>query len=144
MRTKLTINRPAASRRAAGLSSRPHYPCPPTCVEDGGSERRRCGLVQDQLPQHHARGIPGKPALQEAHPEEAEVAVETESDERDVARLPPVHFVPPRKPLVDEVPADEQAAIHGDVGDPRKTADIPQERLSHCCNVIYRRHNTNK
>lgn len=61
--------------------------------------------------------------------------MEREGDERDVARLPPVDLLPSREPLVDEVPAGEQAAVHGDVGDPRVAA----EHLSHDRSVMYRR-----
>lgn len=61
--------------------------------------------------------------------------METEGDERDVACLPPVHLLPPGEPLVDEVSAGKQAAVHGDIGDPREAA----KHLSHGCSVMYRR-----
>lgn len=104
---------------------------PPTCVEDAGSQRRRCGLVQEQFPHHHPGGVPGKPPLQEPHPEEIEVAMETERDHGDVPRVAPVHFVPPREPLVDEVPPGEQTAVQCNVGDPREPTNMSQKRLSH-------------
>lgn len=108
----------------------------PTCVEDGGSQRSRRSLVQDQFLHQHADGLPGKPPLQETHPEEIEVAMETERDQGDVARVAPVQAVPARKPLVDEVPSREQTAVQCNVGEPRKTTDTPQKRIPHyftCC-----------
>lgn len=107
----------------------------PTCVEDTRGEGRRCGLVQKQLPHHHPGRISGKPPLQEPHPEEIEVTMETERDQGNVPCVAPVDGLPPRKPLVDEVPSSEQTAIQCNVGDPRKTTDMSHERLSHCCTV---------
>lgn len=114
---------------------------PPTCVEDAGSQGRRCSLVQEQLPHHHPGGVPGKPPLQEAHPEEIEVTMETERYHGDVPCVAPVHFLPPREPLVDEVPSSEQTAVQCNVGDPRKPTDMSQKRVSHCFTVIVARWN---
>lgn len=135
---KLTINCPRGSRLAPG--SRAALPAavlplpshsPPTCVEDTGNQGRRCGLIQEQFPHHHPGGVPGKPPLQEAHPEVVEVAMETERHHGDVPRVAPVHFLPPREPLVDVVPPGEQAAVQCNVGDPRKPTNVSQKRLSH-------------
>lgn len=109
----------------------PVCPVPLTCVEDAGGQWGRRGLVQDQLPDHHPGGVPGKPALEEAHPEEVEVAMETERHHGDVARMSPVHRVPAREPLVDKVPAGEQTTVQGDVSDPREPADLTQKRPAH-------------
>jgi len=98
---------------------------PVTCVEDAGGQRCRYALVHEQLPQHHPDRIPGKPPLQEPHPEETEVPVESERDHGHVPRVSPVQFVRrPRQPLVDEVPAGEQAAVQRHVGGPREPADL--------------------
>lgn len=107
-------------------------PHPPTCVEDAGGQGGRRGLIQDQLPHHHPDGVAGEPPLQEPHPEEVEVTMETEGDHGDVARVAPVHFVPPREPLVDKVPSGEQAAVQSHVGHPREATDVSEERLPHC------------
>lgn len=66
--------------------------------------------------------------------------METERDQGDIPCVAPVHFLPPRKPLVDEVPSSEQAAIQCNVGDPRETTDMSHKRLSHYCNVDARHH----
>lgn len=108
-----------------------------TCVEDTRSKGGRCALVQKQLPHHHPGGISGKPPLQEPHPEEVEVTMETERDQGNIPCVDPVNGLPPRKPLVDEVPSSEQTAIQCNVGDPRITTDVPHKRLSHYCNVNY-------
>lgn len=100
-------------------------------VEDAGGQRRRRRLVQEQLLHHHPGGVPRKPALQKTHPEEIEVPVKAEGDHGDVARLSPVHLVPGGEPLVDQVPAGEQAAVQRDVRDPREAADAPQNRPQH-------------
>lgn len=97
---------------------------PPTCVEDGVSKRRRHRLVQQQLPQHHPGGISGESPLQEPHPKETEVAMETERDQGDVPRVGPVDVLPPREPLMDQVPPSEQAAVQRDVGGPGEPADV--------------------
>lgn len=107
----------------------------PTCVEDAGSKGGRCRLVQEQLPHHHPGGIPRKPPLQEPHPEVTEVTMETESDHGDIPCAVPVNFLPPRKPLVGQVPAGEQATVERDVTHPRETTDVFQKRRSHVCNV---------
>lgn len=96
----------------------------PTCVEDGAGKRRRHRLVQHQLPQHRPAGIPGEPPLQEPHPKEAEVTMETEGDQGDVARVGPVDVLPRREPLMDQVPPGEQTAVQRDVGGPREPADV--------------------
>lgn len=59
--------------------------------------------------------------------------METERDQGNVPCVAPVDGVPPRKPLVDEVPPGEQTAVQCDVGDPRKTTDVSHKRLSHYC-----------
>lgn len=103
----------------------------PTRVEDAGGQRGRRGLVQEQLPHHHPQGVPGEPALQEPHPEEVEVSMETERDDGHVPRLPPVHFPPPREPLVHDVAPGEQPPVQRDVDGPREPTDVSQQRLSH-------------
>lgn len=97
---------------------------PPTCVEDTGGEGRRRRLVQEQLPHHHPDRVPGKSPLQETHPEEIEVAMETKRDHRDVPCLSPLDGLPPGEPLVDEVPPGEQAAVQCHVGNPRKATGM--------------------
>lgn len=103
----------------------------PTCVEDGGGQWRRCGLVQDQFPHQHPGGPSREAPLQEPHPEEIEVAMETERDHCDVARAAPVYRDPARRPLVDQVPSGEQAAVQSHVGGPREATDVSQEGLPH-------------
>lgn len=58
--------------------------------------------------------------------------METERDQGHVPCVAPVDSVPPREPLVDEVPSGEQAAVQRDVGDPREAADVSQKRFAHC------------
>lgn len=62
--------------------------------------------------------------------------METERNDGDVARVPPVYLLPARETLVDEVPSGEQTAVQRDVGDPRKATDMSQKRLYHDCTVI--------
>lgn len=57
--------------------------------------------------------------------------METERDQGHVPRAAPVHFVPPREPLVDEVPSGEQTAVQSNVGGPRKTTDMSHKRIPH-------------
>lgn len=50
--------------------------------------------------------------------------METERDQGDVPRVGPIDVLPPREPLMDQVPSSEQAAVQSNVGDPRKAADM--------------------
>lgn len=125
---QLTIDSPRAAVPT------PH--CPPTCVEDAGSQGRRCGLIQEQFPHHHPGRIARKRPLQEPHPEEIEVAMETERNHSHVPGVGPVHFLPPREPLVDKVPPGEQTAVQSDVGDPGKPTDMSEKGFSHYFKVL--------
>ena len=132
---KLTINCPASSQFVPGSCEVSPGPLdlrafPLTCVEDAGSQGGRCGLVQQQLPHHHPGWIPGELPLEEPHPEEIEVTMETESDNGDVPCVAPVDLVLPWEPLVDEVPSGEQTAVQCHVGDPGEPTDVSQKRVS--------------
>ena len=132
---KLTINCPASSQFVPGSCEVSPGPLdlrafPLTCVEDAGSQGGRCGLVQQQLPHHHPGWIPGELPLEEPHPEEIGVTMETESDNGDVPCVAPVDLVLPWEPLVDEVPSGEQTAVQCHVGDPGEPTDVSQKRVS--------------
>lgn len=50
--------------------------------------------------------------------------METERDQGDVPRVGPVDVLPPREPLMHQVPSSEQAAIQRNVADPREATDM--------------------
>lgn len=50
--------------------------------------------------------------------------METESDQGDVARVGPVDVLPPRGPLMDQVPSGEQTTVKSHVTDPREPTDV--------------------
>lgn len=50
--------------------------------------------------------------------------METERDQGDVSRVGPVDVLPPQRPLMDQVPSSEQAAVQRNVGDPREATDM--------------------
>lgn len=106
-----------------------------TCVEDTGSQGRCRCLVQKQLFHHHPKRVPRKSQLKKTHPEKIKVAMETERDDCDVACLVPVHFFPPREPLVNEISPSKQTAVQCNVCDPREPTHIFQKRLPH--NLIW-------
>lgn len=92
----------------------------PTRVEDTGGQRRREALVQQEFAEDHAGGLAREAPLQRAQPEVVEVAVERDGHYGHVARVPPVDALLLGDELVGKVTAGEQAAVQGDVGQPRE------------------------
>ena len=104
----------------------------PTCVEHGGGQRRRGGLVQEQFTHDHPRGVPGERPLQEAHPEEVEVPVEAEGDEGHIPRVSPVNtLLFPCEQLMHKVSSGEQASVQGHVGHPWETSHLSHQSVYH-------------
>lgn len=89
-----------------------------TCVEDAGGQRWRKALVQQQFAENHPCGFSGEAFLQSAQPEVVEVSLESDGHDGHVAGVFPVDALSVRNQLMRQIPAGEQAAVQGDVGQP--------------------------
>lgn len=57
--------------------------------------------------------------------------METQSHNRHVSRVSPVHFISLRDALMDEIPSGEQASVQSHITEPRQYLCPFEKRFSH-------------